>query len=75
MPVILMLGRLRPEDGEFEASMGYITKKKKKRLPQRSIGFWGSKLMFVRETTSHALARSFLLPPYHIFPDSLEGKS
>lgn len=50
MPVILALGRLRLEDREFEASLGYIIRKKKKWLFQSCFWFWGNKLMFVIET-------------------------
>lgn len=54
--------------------MGYITRKKNG-CQRAALGSGGSKLMFARETASDALTRSFLLPPYHVFPDSLEGRA
>lgn len=58
MPVILALGRLRLEDREFEASLGYIIRKKKKvAVPELLLVLGKQVNVCDRNSKSNALAR------------------
>lgn len=57
MPVILALGRLRLEDREFEASLGYIIRKKKVAVPELLLVLGKQVNVCDRNSKSNALAR------------------
>lgn len=59
MPITLALGRLRLEDREFEASLRYITRKKKKRVavPEQLLVLGTRVNVCERNPKSNALAR------------------